>query len=146
VQLGIRRQFVSVKIFFWGNKLNEAVIVDFLLFEAKNFDLSIIGDEKILRVDTNVSLRVVVEDVLDLCSGNGLVVLEPHNVEPLSFMISFIELEHKLVIEDVPTYNIIYEIKMIIIHAEKMSTTYTRGSSQRQFFRLCCILEEGNLP
>jgi hypothetical protein len=105
VQLGIRGHLESVKIFFCGNKL--LVIFGTLLFEAKNFDLSVISDEKVFLADTNVRLRVVSEDVLDLC-GRYHVFLDLHDVELLRIDISFIELEHKVVIEDVPTCNIIY--------------------------------------
>ena len=103
VQLGIRSHLECVKILFW----NGLVIFGNLLFEAENFDLSFISDEKIILADSNVHLRVVVEEILDLC-GKGLVVLDLHNIELLRIDIFFIELEQKVLIEDVPTCNIIY--------------------------------------
>ena len=110
MQLSLRSQCVSRKILFCGNKLNHLVLFAALLFEAKDFDLSIIGDEKILRAETHVPVRVVLEDVLDLCAGDQTV-FYLHDVEPARVVLSFIKLENKVLIEDVPAHHIIYLIQ-----------------------------------
>lgn len=55
-------------------------------------------------------VRVIFEDVLDLCASD-LAVLDLHDVEPARVVLSFIELKHKVLIEDVPTNHIIYLIQ-----------------------------------
>ena len=110
MQLGRRSQCVSGEIFFCGNKLHDLVFLATLLFEAENLDLSVIGDEKILRAEAHVPVRVVLEDVLDL-GASDLAVLNLDDVEPARVVLSFIELKHKVLIEDVPTDHIIYLIQ-----------------------------------
>jgi hypothetical protein len=56
-----------------------------------------------------VPVRVILEDVLDLGAGD-LAVLDLHDVEPARVVLSFVKLEHKVLIEDVPTHHIIYLI------------------------------------
>jgi hypothetical protein len=110
VQLSFRSQCVSGKIFLCGNKLNDLVLFATLLFEAEDFDLGVIGNEEILRAETHVPVRIVLEYVLDLGAGY-LTVLDLHDVEPARVVLSFVKLEHKVLIEDVPTHHIIYLIQ-----------------------------------
>ena len=109
VQLSFRGQWVSGEIFFCGNKLNDLVFFATLLFETKDFDLSVIGDEKILLAETHVPVWVVLEDVLDLGAGY-LAVLDLNDVEPARVVLSFIELEYKVLIENIPAHHVIYLI------------------------------------
>ena len=106
MQLGIRRQCISGEIFFCGNKLNELVFFETLLFDAENFGHIVICDEKIVRADTHVPERVVLEDVLDLGAGD-LAVLDLNDVEPPRVVLFFVKLEQKVLIEDIPTHHII---------------------------------------
>lgn len=110
MQLSFRSQCVSGKILFCGNELNDLVLFATLLFEAEDFDLGVIGDEEILRAETHVPVRVVLEDVLDLGAGD-LTVLDLNDVEPTRVVLSFVKLKHKVLIEDVPTHHIIYLIQ-----------------------------------
>jgi hypothetical protein len=53
-----------------------------------------------------VPVRVVLEDVLDL-GACDLAVLDLHDVEPPRVVLSFVKLEQKVLIEDIPTHHII---------------------------------------
>ena len=106
MQLGIRRQCISNEIFFCGNILNELVFFETYMFDAENFGHIVISDEQIVRADTHVPVRVVVKDVLDLGAGD-LAVLDLHDVEPARVVLSFVKLEQKVLIEDIPTHHII---------------------------------------
>ena len=106
MQLGISRQCISGEIFFCGNKLNELVFFETLLFDAENFGHIVISDENIVRADAHVPVRGVLEDVLDLGAGD-LAVLDLHDVEPPRVVLFFVKLEQKVLIEDIPTHHII---------------------------------------
>ena len=106
MQLGISRQCISGEIFFCGNKLNELIFFETYLFDAENFGHIVISDEKIVRADTHVPVRVVLEDVLDL-GACDLAVLDLHDEEPPRVVLSFVKLEQKVLIEDIPTHHII---------------------------------------
>lgn len=107
VELGFRRKCISGEIFFCGNKLKELIIFETLLFDAENFGLIVISDEKIIRADTHVPERVVLEDVLDFDAGD-MMFLDLHDVKPPWVVLFFVKLEKKVLIEDIPTHHIIY--------------------------------------
>ena len=110
VKFGIWRKWEGREIFLIGYKFNHLILFASLFLKANNFNLWIVGKEKILLAKTDMTIGRILEDVLDLCAGN-LSIFDLNDIEPPGVVLSFVELKHEIFIENIPAHNVVYLIR-----------------------------------
>jgi hypothetical protein len=109
MKLCVWRKIKCTEVLLTRSKFDNFILFASLLLKAKDFYRGIISNEQVLLTKTDMSVSVILENVLNL-GACDLSVLDLDDIEPTGVVLSLIKLKHEVLIENVPTHDIIYLI------------------------------------